>query len=331
MVEREERRWIWWFSIIICGLISIPYLLGYFLQGTDRMFTGFLFGVEDGNSYIAKMLLGANGAWLFQTSYTAYPQNGAFIYFPYLLLGKLTAPPGQHEQLVAIYQLFRTAATIFLVFATYDFLAMLIHSRALRRLGTVLILCGGGVGWLSLVGFGALWGGRMPLEYYSPEAFGFLMVFGLPHLACARGLMLWGLRNYLAQEPLSPDWKYLLWNGLIWTGVGLMQPMIIIAAWAAIGADFCGRGIMTYWLRRTGKGADWSGFLLSARRAVWVGLLSAPLVIYTFASFRLDPYLRTWEKQNILTSPPFTDYLLAYALLIPFSVLGTHLVLRSQL
>jgi hypothetical protein len=331
VIERDERHWVWWFSVILCVLTFIPYLMGYFLQGSDKVFSGFLFGVDDGNSYIAKMLLGANGAWLFQTPYTAYEQNGAFVYFPYLLLGKLTAPPGQHEQLVAIYHLFRAAATIFLVFTTYEFLALFIHSKALRRLGTGLILCGGGMGWLSLVGFNALWSGRMPVEYYSPEAFGFLMIFGLPHLACARALMLWGLRNYLDGGNLTAHWKSILKNGVIWTGVGLMQPMIIIVAWGAIGADLLVRGMINYWLRRMGKRIDGSGYLSSLRKAILVGFLSAPLVVYTFVAFRLDPYLRNWEKQNVLTSPPFTDYLLAYALILPFAILGIRLALRKQI
>ena len=58
----DERRWVFIFAIIVIVLTSIPYLVGYARQGDDWIFTGFVFGVEDGNSYIAKMLGGGSGA-----------------------------------------------------------------------------------------------------------------------------------------------------------------------------------------------------------------------------------------------------------------------------
>ena len=67
MVNRDERRWVLGLGVILLTLTSIPYLLGYFSAGTGWVFTGFIFGVEDGNSYIAKMLSGATGNWLFRT------------------------------------------------------------------------------------------------------------------------------------------------------------------------------------------------------------------------------------------------------------------------
>jgi hypothetical protein len=331
MVDRKERRWIWWFSIGVCVVFSLPYLFGFALQGSSRVFTGFLFGVEDGNSYIAKMLQGANGAWLFKTPYTTFPQNGAVVYLPYILLGKLAAPPGMHEQLVVLYHIFRLVSTFLLAFATYDFLALLIRSVSLRRLGTLLLVCGGGLGWLSLVGLNGIWGGRMSLEYYSPEAFGYLMVLGLPHLACARAFMLWGLREALQSENILSNWRTGLKSGLLWSGVGLMQPMIVIVAWAAIGAYILLKAILNGWSRWQGKPADWIDFARNVWQAVSVGLVSAPLVLYTFLAFRLDPYLVNWEKQNVLTSPPFSDYLLAYALILPMAVLGIHAAFKSRL
>ena len=40
---------------------------------------GFIFAVEDGNSYIAKMLSGVQGAWLFRTPYTSMQQGGVLM------------------------------------------------------------------------------------------------------------------------------------------------------------------------------------------------------------------------------------------------------------
>ncbi len=75
-----ERRWVLGFIALFLLLTSLPYLLGYWTQGQDYCYTGFVFGVEDGNSYIAKMLSGAYGAWKFTSSHSAYPQAGAWIF-----------------------------------------------------------------------------------------------------------------------------------------------------------------------------------------------------------------------------------------------------------
>ncbi len=148
--DRQERKWVAVFAIAVMLVSLLPYLLGYTMQGADWRFTGFLIGVEDGNSYIAKMLSGSAGAWLFRTPYTAYPQRGVFLFIPYILLGKLAASPGLHDQLVAIYQLFRLVSGTLAILATYDFIAFFIRKISLRRLGVALAVLGGGLGWLML-------------------------------------------------------------------------------------------------------------------------------------------------------------------------------------
>jgi hypothetical protein len=54
-----------------------------------------------------------------------------------------------------------------------------------------------------------------------------------------------------------------------------------------------------------------------------MGLVSMPIVVYTFVSFQVDPFLKNWQTQNIITSPPFGDYLLAFGVAI---VLGASAV-----
>jgi len=132
------------------GITSIPYILGFAVQNPNWVFTGFIFGVEDGNSYIAKMLTGAAGEWLFRTPYTSYPQNGVFAFPFYIWLGKLGSTPGLHEQLVVLYHLFRICAGVLAIIATFDFIALFVKGSRNRQLATALVVLGGGLGWVLL-------------------------------------------------------------------------------------------------------------------------------------------------------------------------------------
>lgn len=329
MVEKAERNWLWGFLLVVMVFTTLPYLIGYSRQGDEWRFTGMIFGVEDGNSYIAKMLRGANGEWLFRTPYTPYLQRGALVYFPLILLGKLTAPPGQHEQLVAVYHLLRLVAIILYGCATYDFISLFVQDTRWRRLGTALATLGGGLGWLQALGLGSLWGKSMPLEYYSPETFGFLMVYGLPHLACARAFLLWGLRDYLRVDLPLLGWKAVLRSGMLWLGVGIMQPLTAVVGWAVIGTHIAVCGLWQVWLSRTSGVTDWGTWRQYFFRALRTGVLSSPMVLYTFLAFQLDPYLKSWAGQNAILSPVFTHYLLAYGLIFPLAVLGAGPLLRE--
>ncbi len=330
------------FAALVMLATTLPYLLGYFTEEQAYRFTGFVFGVEDGNSYIAKMVSGSYGDWLFRTPYTAFPQAGLFIYIPYLLLGKLAAPPGLHEQLVSLYHLFRFFAGMLAILASYEFLAYFIREVRLRRFGVALACLGGGLGWLLVLVGRSIWLGSLPLDFYSPEAFGFLGLYGLPHIAMARALLLWALLAYLqlVENGYKPqqgtDVKrdrllcYALQLCLFWLLAGLFQPLVLVLIGVVIGCHQL--GLVTWQLvrQRSGLGVDWSawrrvlGWLLAA--ALLPGLFTAYNLGITF----LDAYTRIWTAQNVIRSPNILHYLLAYGLLIPYAWIGGRRLLRGD-
>ena len=319
-MKRSERSWCLIYALVLAVLTTLPYLLAYASEGEAWSFSGFVFGVEDGNSYIAKMLQGAHGAWLFRTPYTAQDQSGVVAYLPYLLLGKLASGGAMHEQLVALYHLFRIAAIPLGVWATYRFIARFVDEIRWRRWATLLATAGGGLGWLLLFVPGGTLLGSGPLEFYSPETFGFLGTYGLPHLVLARALLLLGLTAYLdAAKSEAGAWK----AGLFFALLALVQPLTVLVGYAVIGAHLLAvagsarkgewRTTLAPWLRRTGK----------------LALVSVPLVIYLTFSFLIDPFLRTWTEQNRILSPHPVHYLLAYGALLPLAFLGGRKLLRS--
>lgn len=331
VVTSDERRWVLRIALLVLALTSLPYLAGYASQGADWRFTGFVFGVEDGNSYIAKMLRGSAGDWLFRTPYTAQPQSGVIAFLPYLLLGKLAAPPALHEQLVVLYHLFRIGTGILCMLATYDFLALFCRQIIYRRLGMLLASLGGGLGWIFVLLGKSQWLNSLPLEFYSPETFGFLSLYGIPHLALARAALLWALAVYLRDsmdEAANLRTSSLL-LGMLWLVVALAQPLSAVVLGIVIGLHSL---VSLFWLicrERTVQTQEMHIWKRSIRLVMTALIVPAPFMLYNLVSFATDPFLRAWTAQNIIRSPHPAHYLLAYGLVLPFAALGAaHLYRR---
>jgi hypothetical protein len=358
-VTHIERRWVLGFAVLVVLFTSIPYLLGFATQSVYQVYTGFVFGVEDGNSYIAKMLSGAFGAWKFYTPYTAYPQAGAWVFPFYIWLGKLASPPGLHVQLVAIFHLLRAGAVILTVLASYDFLAFFLADVHLRRFGLALATLGGGLGWLIMLLGGQIWLGSMPLEFYSPEAFGFLSLYGLPHLALARALLLWALLVYLRAVAVRPNdqkssksypigkpgddldvlgsnkqagrtWLVVASLCILWLLIGLVQPLTMLVLGALLAWHLAGLGI--WQLVRQGRSllTDWPRWRRLAGIFVVAGILPGMFILYNAWISYSDPYIHAWSMQNLIRSPNPIHYLLAYGILLPFAVWGGRRLLRDH-
>lgn len=327
----QQRKWAVLWAVILFCVTLIPYVMGFAIQGKEWRFSGFVFGVEDGNSYIAKMMNGANGDWLFRTPYTTAPQNGMFAFLPYLLLGKLTSQPGQHEQMIALFQIFRLLGIILACLAAYDFISIYVTNSHWKRFGVVIMTVGGGLGWLSIFGLKGAGYNSLPIDLYSPETFGFLGLFGLPHLAVSRALLAWGWVFFLKPKILSknPLAQGAL-IGSLWLVMGFFQPLSVVTAWAGIGASFIVSVLITILRIRNIKEAfhdpDIQQSFLRILASVTV---SSPWVLYNFFAMRLDPFLKGWTSQNIIMSPPMTDYLLGFSLLLIPAMIGIwHLYRR---
>lgn len=328
--DNQEYRWVWGYALILIILTTIPYILGYACQNETWRFSGFIFGVEDGNSYIAKMLSGARGDWLFRSPYTAMNQTGALAFLPYILLGKLTSLPGQHEQLVALFQLYRCLAIVFFVFVLYDFVSRFIKAESLRRFAVILASIGGGFGFLAVFGYRFAGYGGLPLEFYSPESFGFLAILGLPHLVAARACLLAVLNLILDQTENKSVIPSAIKAGMLLLILGLFQPLTVVVVWALLAISFIIEFLADLDSARSSIVTTWKKQYWKFKYFLWIGIFSSPIPIYSFLSFTLDPFLKAWTSQNIILSPPVIDYILAYGLILPFSLWGSVVIYKNK-
>lgn len=305
-------------------LTMVPYLMGFSVEGEDWEFTGFVIGVEDGNSYIAKMLSGASGEWLFRSPYSAEEQRGVIAFLPYLLLGKLTAAPAQHEQLVVLFHTFRFISGILAILASYDFLEIFIKDKKIRFWALALVVLGGGMGWLLAITQHKNFLGSLPLDFISPESFGFLGLLGFPHLAASRALLLWGFTAYAKKNDG-------LKAGLLWLLMGFFQPMFILITWIIVSLHSSGIWLLERFGYDVGCAGEGNGGRKTVLAALQSILITSPLMGYMAISFFSDPYLKEWTKQNLLPSPHWLHYLLAYGFVLPFAIGGIYYLLKKSL
>ena len=319
-MTRQEGRWLLIYSAFLMLVTIVPYLVGYATENGEWRFSGFVFGVEDGNSYIAKMLRGSEGDWLFRTPYTIVDQRGTLAFLPYILLGKLANGDALHEQLVALYHLFRLLTIPLAVHATYLFVSTFVVDMGLRRWATVLTMIGGGLGWVLMILQQGAWLGNLPLEFYSPEAFGFLSLLSLPHLVLARALLLYSLTAYLQLDRgIAKGWI----AGTLLLALALVQPLTVLTAYAVLGSHLLLTGA---WLLPRGEKDRWVQWVKAAVRSA---LPSLPLVSYFLISFSRDPFLRQWTLQNVIPSPNPAHYLLAYGALALPAIAGAMIAWRK--
>lgn len=326
-ISKSERRWVLGFALAAMLLTSIPYILGWTNQTQAWHFTGFYHAIDDGNAYIAKMLTGTTGSWLFRTPYTVFPQNGFLIFLPYILLGKLATNPQPHDQLVLIYHAFRIVAGILLILASFDFIAFFCESPRTRKLGITLVTFGGGLGWFWLAVRGDSLT-ELPLEFYSPETFGFLSLYIYPHYALARALMLWSVLAFLhalVNVEAGASIQKELWKPtLLWLLTALVQPLTGMITGAVIGIYLFGTliGQPVSWLHKDHK--EWERRWLHIKLCVWAAIIPTSFVLYNLISQRTDPFLAHWTEQSYFGSPPPIQYLLAYGLVLPFVFIGAR-------
>jgi hypothetical protein len=168
--------------------------------------------------------------------------------------------------------------------------------------------------------------GSLPLEFYSPESFGFLSLYIYPHYALARALLLWGLLAYLkAAQHLDEDRSIAIQGlkvGILWLLTGLAQPLTGMVTGAIVGIYLCVLAAWQVWIHVQNKEAQWSRLLKMSGLAVWAAVLPAPFVVYNLLSTHANPFVKMWTDQSQFASPHPVQYLLAYGLILPFSVLG---------
>jgi hypothetical protein len=314
---REWRR-VLIFGVLLMLLTLVPYLLGALTASDESVFSGFLFGVQDGSSYMGKMRLGVQGDWAFTLFYTPQPHDPApFIFLPYIVPGQLIglafdpSDPALPAAMRVTYHTMRVIFGVLLIAVLYAFAAAFLRQSRDRFLALIFMVLGGGLGWL-LIAIGEL-----PPELYIPEWFTFFLLLALPHLALARAALIGGF--LLLMGGYSRDrWAVpALLAGLSWLISGMAVPFYLAVIYAVLGAWG-----LAAWLRD--RAFPWRLF----RAALLAGAVTLPYFAYNLLLFTADPFFAGWSAQNLLATPPPLHVVLAYLPLGLLAIIGARAAWR---
>ncbi len=318
MTNKTERKILGWFILVVILLTSVPYIIGFASQTKEWRFSGFLVGVEDGNSYIAKMLRGSVGDNLFRSPFTVAPQDGLLVFLPYLWIGKLASPPAQHTQLVALFQLFRCLGIFVYVIGIHRFIRIFPLSTVYRLFATGVATLGAGAGWVMLFFEGNLPGDGVPLEFLSPETFGFLSVFTLPHLAMGIGFFFLSLSCFFKVRPAGNGMKVqtrqIFFGGIYLFIVGLMQSIYV-----AIGFLILGIYYLNVFIQNKKQIKETT---IIMGMSILSLLPALGWVIYMLVQSVDNPFLRGWNEQSIVLAQPPIYYFFSFGVFYLFILIN---------
>jgi len=304
-VTRHEWWWVMWMTLALWAIGSVPYVVAWATAPEGVHFTGLIFNPIDGYSYLAKMRLGAAGAWRFRLPYSPDPHTGAPVYLFYLLLGHLARVVGLSP--IIVYHSARLLGGGWMAVAIYKLAACIGEEVAERRIMFLLSVFGAGLGWVAVL-FG--WTSS---DLQVPEAFPMYAFEVNPHFPVAIGLM--AMVVVCAIHLLSARGTVWMWGGgLVVTAalLGVIQPFGLWPSFGGIGV-----AILVGWLR--GRSVPLRTILCLAGSAVVVGVYP----LYMLWVLRADPVLAAWQAQNVTPSPPVWDWALSYGLMAVLAVGGS--------
>ncbi len=92
-VGRRELTLVLLWAVLVMAVTCLPYL-DALRVAEGRVFGGFLWGVDEGNVYLAWIRQAAEGEWFLRNQYCLAPENPRFVNLYFQLAGRLSALTG---------------------------------------------------------------------------------------------------------------------------------------------------------------------------------------------------------------------------------------------
>ncbi len=306
---RERVKWVLvlGLSLTLVTASLVPYVIAERLAHVGS-FNGFLINPLDGFSYLAKMRQGVDGSWSFHLPYTSESGSDTYIFLFYLFLGNLAR--WLNLPLLIVYYAARFVAGFAMFTLAFFFYSQMFEEEHLKWAATLLTMFGSGLGWLAIP-FGI-----QASDLSIPESIPFLSAYVNPHFPFAAAVMLGAVLSVFNRGRI---WLRSIAAFTCGTLLGVVLPFSMVSLTIGIGLWQVWDGLQ--------KGRDGlKGFLRNQRTHLipFIALIGGalPWVVYDLWLSRSHPTLSIWNAQNLTLSPPITDYVIGYGLILVLAVLG---------
>jgi hypothetical protein len=293
-IAGSELNFLICFTLVLCFVTSLPYVLGRVVSFPGRVFTGVLDHSFDTNNYLAYVHQSATGSWLFHNPMTGEAHAPAFFNLEWLLMGKITRV--FHLEPATAMDVGRLLCLMLMCVAAYWLSSFVFESPLMRRIATVACLAGGGFGWIVTV---HLFHVRLDSSYFldltNANLFPFYWELRVAHFLVAESFIVIGLCFFLYAESRGRVRDYLA-AGLCYVAAGTCRPYDMLFVMAATSLFLA--------LSFTRADRPKSALVLRAL-PIWI---CVPVLSYYYWLFKVHPVFRWW---SIAGNPAPPAWLLA--------------------
>jgi hypothetical protein len=296
LISRGEWKFVAVLVIVLLVVTTIPYAYGYFSAPPDQQFMGLVFNVADHAQYAAWYHELQDG-FLAEDKLTPEPNEPAFFNLLWLVLGRI----GLWTNLgfAQMYQVFRVFAGVLFILMVYGFCALLFDEIWERKIASLVIACGSGLGWILVVLKYTVTKGELlfPLDVYRAGANSFLTIMAFAHFAFANSLLIGALVLILKsyqEKRLSYSWMAAIVTLVLgWQHAYDLLIIYSVMLGFAIVESLKAKAIVWHLI--------WTGLIL--------GVVSGPAALYSFYLTRANPVwkgvLAQFGNAGVFTADPF--------------------------
>lgn len=301
----------WYFpagvALLLLLITAIPWAYAWLSTPPDKQFMGILLNVPDHIQYFSWMreLATAN-----LSANKLTPEPNAPVFFNLLWWGMARAGTLLGVDYAGMFQVLRWVATLICLPLIYLMVAWFLEPKLWRRTAFLVIVLGGGLGWLLVVGKYTVMAGKLlwPLDLYVVEPNTFFAILASPHFVGA--LIYIGVFDLFLRGLVLRQWRYPVLAGLLALFLGWQHAYDLLIVYAVIGV-----WTLLVWLQEK----RFPTFAVLA--CVIVGAISVTPAIYSVLLTSLDPLwaevLAQFANAGVFT-PPL--YRLPILLGIPFVI-----------
>lgn len=309
VIGRFELKFLFFFTLALCVVTTVPYVVGRFMFFPGTIFTDVLVHSVDTGNYFAYARQAAAGRWLFFNPMTAEPHHAVFFNLEWLAIGKLSST--MHVPLPTAANIMRLFCLILMCVGVYWLSSFLFRGLFMRRVALVTALAGGGFGWLATVHlFHIPLDSSVFVDLSNGNLFPFMWALKVPHFLASESLVVLALCLFLSAERSRSVLLYIA-SGLCYMASGCCRPYDMLFLMVATSVFLAWRCIRN-------RGLLGSSLAI---RTIPV-LMCMPLLGYYFWIFKIHPIFKWWSLPG---NPAPAAWLLALGfgmtfLFLPFSL-----------